>query len=319
MVNGAPRGVLAILGATATGKSALAVEVADRLGGEVISADAFTVYRGFDAGTAKPSLDERRGVPHHLIDVKEPTEFFSAGEFARKARAAAEEILARGKLPVLSGGTGFYVRSFFDGLFEGPERQPGVRAALEAVRARRGADFLVRAARLLDPAAAARLSPRDAARAVRILEIVLATGRRPSALFVERPGKGWERESVKVLLTLPREVLYGRIEARFYGTFLTTLPEEVQGLLASGVPLDAPAFAAIGYRDTADYVSGSLGRSEWEGRILRDTRRYAKRQETWFRSEEGLIPIRADREDLADQVVAHARRLFFSFQEGGAR
>ncbi|CAG0983267.1 partial tRNA dimethylallyltransferase, partial [Gammaproteobacteria bacterium] len=192
----APRGVLAIVGATATGKSALAVETALRLGGEVISADAFTAYRGIDAGTAKPTLEERRGVPHHLIDLKEPTDPFSAGEFARLARASAREILSRGKLPILCGGTGFYVRAFFEGLFVGPPRDERLREALRRVEARRGAAWLVRALSLLDPQSGARISLKDGARAIRYLEIAVSTGRRPSDLFRERPGERWDGPSV---------------------------------------------------------------------------------------------------------------------------
>jgi len=306
-----PGGVLAILGATATGKSRLAVDVAERLGGEVISADAFAAYRGFDAGTAKPSVEERRGVAHHLIDVKDPREPYSAGEFAARAREIAEDVLARGRLPILCGGTGFYVRAFFEGLFEGPGRSPAAREALEAVRARRGNAFLSRALGLLDPGSAARVAPNDASRAIRFLEVTLATGRRPSELFAERHGVRWELPAVKVLLTLPRPILYGRIADRFTRTFLRDLPEEVRRLLASGVPLDAPAFAAIGYRDTAEHLSGRIGREEWEERILRATRHFAKRQETWFRREPGLVPLRADRGDLTNLAVELARPLFF--------
>jgi len=183
------------------------------------------------------------------------------------------------------------------------------------VRNRRGTAFLARALALLDPASAARVAPNDVSRLVRFLEIALAAGRRPSELFEERPGERWERPAVKLLLGLPRPVLYGRIDDRFARTFLTGLPEEVHRIVASGVPLDAPAFAAIGYRDTAEYISGRIGRREWEGRILRSTRHFAKRQETWFRKEPGLLAIRADRSDLIDLAVAHARPLFFD--EGG--
>jgi tRNA dimethylallyltransferase len=311
---GRARGVLAILGATATGKSALAVAVAERLGGEVISADAFAAYRGLDVGTAKPTAEERRGVPHHLIDVKDPTEPYNAGEFASRARELADDILARGRLPIVCGGTGFYVRAFFEGLFEGPTRSAAVRAALEAVAERRGTPFLARALALLDPASAAGIAPNDLSRLVRFLEIVLATGERPSRLFAERPGARWEKPAVKLLLSLPRPTLYGRIAERLSRTILPALPAEVSGLLASGVPLHAPAFAAIGYRDTSDYLSGRIGREEWEERILRSTRRFAKRQETWFRKEAGLVPLRADRGDLTDLAVALARPLFL---EGG--
>lgn len=306
----APRGVLAIVGATATGKSALAVEAALRLDGEVISADAFTAYRGVDAGTAKPTLEERRGVPHHLIDLKQPTEPFSAGEFARLARTAAREILSRGKLPILCGGTGFYVRAFFEGLFVGPPRDERLREALRQVEARRGAPWLVRALSLLDPESGARISLKDGARAIRYLEIAVSTGRRPSELFRERPGERWDGPSVKLLLTLPRPVLYGRIERRFRDSIMAPLAGEVRRLLEAGVPVSAPGMAAIGYRETAAFLEGRLPSSEWVDTVIRQTRRYAKRQETWFRSEPDLHPIRADAPDLLEEVVSASRPLF---------
>jgi tRNA dimethylallyltransferase len=305
-----PRGVLAVVGATATGKSALAVEVAIRLGGEVISADAFTAYRGVDAGTAKPTGEERRGVPHHLIDLKDPAEPFSAGEFARLARAASREILSRGKLPILCGGTGFYVRAFFDGLFVGPPRDEALRAALRGLQEARGAPWLVRALGVLDPPSGARISQRDGARAIRYLEIALSTGRRPSELFRERPGERWEGASVKVLLSLPRPVLYGRIEARFRESIMVRLPVEVRRLLEAGVPASAPGMAAIGYRETMDLLEGRLSPAEWQEAVVRKTCRYAKRQETWFRSEPDLFTFRADSPGLVEEVVAASRPLF---------
>ena len=311
-----PRGVLALLGATATGKSSLAVAVAERLGGEVISADAFAVYRGLDAGTAKPTPDERARVRHHLVDVRDPWEPWSAGDFAFEARRLARDILGRGHLPVLCGGTGFYVRTFFEGLFVGPRRDARIRAALAAVAARRGAPYLRKMLSVLDADAAGRVLPNDAARSIRLLEIALASGRRPTALFAERPGERWEEPAVRILLTLPRPVLYGRIERRFRESMAPDLPTEVRRLLEAGVPADAPAFAAIGYRETADLLAGRIERAEWEEKILRETRRYAKRQETWFRREKDLVPLRADRADLLDLVVAEARPLFPSTFEG---
>lgn len=305
-----PNGVLAVVGATATGKSALAVEVALRLGGEVISADAFTAYRGIDVGTAKPTLEERRGVPHHLIDLKEPTEPFSAGEFARLARAAAREVLSRGRLPILCGGTGFYVRAFFEGLFVGPPRDEALRSALRLLQERRGAPWLVRALSLLDPESGARISLRDGARAIRYLEIALSTGRRPSELFRERPGEGWGGPAVKVLLSLPRPDLHARIERRFRESIMTGLPDEVRRLREAGVPAMAPGMAAIGYRETVDLLEGRLTSSAWAEAVVRETRRYAKRQETWFRSESGLLAFRADAPGLADEVAAASFPLF---------
>ena len=305
-----PKGVLAIVGATATGKSALAVEVALRLGGEVISADAFTAYRGIDVGTAKPTLEERRGVPHHLIDLKEPTEPFSAGEFARLARAAAREILSRGRLPILCGGTGFYVRAFFEGLFVGPPRDEALRSALRLLQEKRGAPWLVRALALLDPESGARISQRDGARAIRYLEIALSTGRRPSELFRERPGERWEGPAVKVLLALPRPDLHARIERRFRESIMTGLPDEVRRLREAGVPATAPGMAAIGYRETVDLLEGRITASAWAEAVVRETRRYAKRQETWFRSEPGLLAFRADAPGLAPEVADASYPLF---------
>ena len=311
-----PSGVLAILGATATGKSELAVALAERLGGEVVSADAFAVYRGFDVGTAKPGADLRARARHHLVDAREPVEPWSAGEFAAEARRLCEEILARGRLPILAGGTGFYVRAFFGGLFEGPRRDGAVRSALEAVAARRGAPYLKRMVSVLDPEVAARLADADASRAIRLLEILFLSGARPSRLFRERPGAAWARPSVKLLLTLPRADLHDRISERFRTRFATALPGEVQGLLAAGVPVTAPAFSAIGYRDTAALLEGAISEAEWKERILRDTRRYAKRQETWFRREPGLVPIDATRPDLVDFAERLARPLLAHLPEG---
>ncbi len=307
-----PGGVLAILGPTATGKSELAVALAERLGGEIVSADAFAVYRGFDVGTAKPGPELRARVPHHLVDAREPTEPWSAGEFAAEARRLCGEILARGRLPILAGGTGFYVRAFFGGLFEGPRRDDAVRRALEAVSARRGPGSLRRMVSLLDPETAVRLADADTSRAIRVLEILFLSGVRPSRLFRERPGAAWTRPAVKLLLTLPRADLHDRISERFRTRFVTAFPHEVQGLLAAGVPVSAPAFSAIGYRDTAAFLEGTLSEAEWKERILRDTRRYARRQETWFRREPGLLPVSAKRPDLVDFAERLARPLLAS-------
>ena len=305
-----PRGVLALVGATATGKSSLAVEVALRLGGEIISADAFAVYRGLDAGTAKPSADDRRRVPHHLVDVRDPREAFSAGEFGRLAREAAREILGRGRLPILCGGTGFYVRVFFEGLFEGPTRDEELRRALDAA-GKRHPGLLKRTIDLLDPESGGRILANDSARAIRYLEIAFLTGRRPSDLFRESPGERWELPSRKVLLSLPRVRLYERIGERFRGVMSRDLPGEVEKLLEGGLPSSAPGMNAIGYRETVDLVEGRIGREEWEEKVIGATRRFAKRQETWFRKEPDLIRADAESEGLIDFVLAQSEPLFF--------
>lgn len=304
-----PRGVLAIVGATATGKSSLAVEVALRLGGEIISADAFAVYRGMDAGTAKPSPEDRQKVPHHLVDVRDPREPFSAGEFSRLAREAARQILGRGRLPILCGGTGFYIRTFFTGLFEGPTRDEPLRRALEAA-GRRRPGLLKRMIDLLDPESGTKILLNDAARAIRYLEIAILTGKHPSKLFRQSPGPRWDLPSRKVLLALPRVRLYERIEQRFHGAMSIGLPGEVWKLLEDGLPVTAPGMNAIGYRETVDLVEGRIDRREWEERVIGATRRFAKRQETWFRRELDLIRVDAEREDLVDFVLAQSEPLF---------
>jgi tRNA dimethylallyltransferase len=304
-----PQGILALVGATATGKSALAIEVALRLDGEIISADAFTVYRGFDAGTAKPTAEDRARVPHHLIDIRDPSDPFSAGEFGRLARNAAREVLSRGKLPILCGGTGFYVRSFFDGLFVGPLRDPSLRLVLEEI-GKRQPGRLKEMIDLLDPESGSKILRNDAARAIRYLEIVLQTGRRPSSLFRESPGERWELPSRKILLTLPRVKLYERIRQRFQGSMSTCLPVEVEGLLRTGVSPSDPAMSAIGYRDTIEFIEGRIGRQEWEERVVGATRRFSKRQETWFRKESNLAAVAADQEGLISFVLAQSEHLF---------
>jgi tRNA dimethylallyltransferase len=171
---------------------------------------------------------------------------------------------------------------------------------------------------VLDPEVARRLASADASRAIRVLEILFLTGERPSRLFRERPGAAWTRPAVKILLTLPRAELHDRIAGRFHTRFATALPQEVQGLLAAGVPLAAPAFSAIGYRDTAALLAGSLSEAEWEERILGNTRRYAKRQETWFRREPGLVSVSALRPDLVDFAERLARPLFSAPETEGS-
>ncbi len=305
-----PSGVLAIAGPTASGKSQLAMELAVRLGGEIISADAFAVYRGFDCGTAKPSREDQSRVPHHMIDIKDPEDFCSAGEFGRLARQAAREILNRGRLPILCGGTGFYFRTFFEGLFRGPERNQALREALRIWGGRREEGFLKRVVDLLDPESGGKIAGRDSARAIRYLEITFLSGRRPSELFRDHPGERWDGPSVKLLLTLPRPILCERITERFARTMVTQLPAEVASLLESGVPESVPAFSAIGYRETVDLLRGRISRPEWEEKVLLATRQFAKRQETWFRAEKGMHSLQALDAGAVARALALAGPLF---------
>lgn len=279
------RPLLIVLGPTATGKSALALELAAALGGEIVSADALQVYRGLDIGTAKPSPEERRRVRHHLIDVLDPDQPYSAGEFARRARAAIAEIEGRGRVALVVGGSGLYLRALTEGISPVPRGDPEVRAEL---RRRLDAEGLAPLAAELarrDPESAARLASGDTQRVLRALEVALVSGR-PLARWIARQPFGRERvPAVKIGLTLPRAILYDRITRRAVQMVERGWVEEVGGLLERGYTPDAAAFQAIGYRQLAAHFRGERSLDSALEETIRETRRFAKRQLTWFRRE----------------------------------
>jgi tRNA dimethylallyltransferase len=277
--------VVVILGATAVGKSALGLRLATALDGEIVNGDALQVYRGFDIGTAKPSAAERQRVPHHLIDIVEPSAVFSAGEYARRARLAIAEIQARGKVALLVGGSGLYLRALLEGLAPMPAADPRVRAELLRRRQHEGLAALYDQLARLDPLAVEKVMPNDAQRILRALEVVLATGVPLSSWQRRLPFGSARLAAVRIGLTLPRSVLYDRIATRVHAMVARGWQQEVRGLLAAGVHPDAPAFQALGYREFARYASGEVT-AEWAiEQTVRASRRYAKRQETWWRRE----------------------------------
>jgi len=286
--------ILAIVGATATGKSELALQLAEAAGGEIVNADALQVYRGLEIGTAKPSAAQRARVPHHLIDLLDPSEPFSAGEFARRARAALREIDGRGRPALVVGGSGLYLRALVGGLAELPAPVPEVRAELERRRIAEGLAPLRAELERLDPPTAARLAAGDTQRTLRALEVVVATGRPLSSWLGGASGSAAPPLAVrKVGLTLPRAVLYDRIESRVREMIARGWLDEVRSLLASGVGSECPAFQAIGYAQWVRHLAGELHFEAAVREIVVATRRYAKRQETWFRREadvEWLVP-----------------------------
>ncbi len=277
-----------VLGPTAVGKSRAAVDLALRLGGEVVSGDSIQVYRGFDIGTDKPSPEERRGVPHHLIDVVDPGVQFTAADFVREALAAARGIAARGRLPIVAGGTGLYIKALCDGLFPGPGRDPALRAALEAEAREKGLETLFRRLEAVDPEYAAKVRGRDRVRIIRALEVHAATGRSISEHFraTESPLKG--RTVVRLGLRLEREALYARIDRRVERMFERGLVDEVRGLLERGVAETSPPFRALGYSHVLRHLRGEIGRDEAAALTKTETRHYAKRQMTWFRKMPGI-------------------------------
>ena len=282
--------IVVIVGPTAAGKSDLAVAIARRFGGEIIGADSAQVYRGLDAATGKPPRADREAIAHHLIDVADPAVDFSAGDYERLARAAIARVAAAGRLPIVVGGTGLYLRALLRGLTELPRRDGPIRAALLAWAGRRDAAALHRMLHALDPEAARALPAKDTQRIVRAIEVVLASGRAYSALVAAQPFAADRYRAIKIGITAPREVLVRRIEDRvdaFFGE--GDLVAEVRGLLASGVPAAANSLKALGYREVMAHLLGGEDLPGTVALVKRNTRRYAKRQLTWFRREPDVV------------------------------
>jgi tRNA dimethylallyltransferase len=281
----APPLLIALVGPTAAGKSALALRLAEEQGGEIVSCDSLQVYRGLDIGSAKPTPAERRRVPHHLLDVVDPDEPFSAADYARRARAALASIRERGTAPFVVGGTGLYLRALLRGLFAGPSRDEPLRARLEAMASRYGQRRLHRWLARVDPASAERIEAADRVRVVRALEVFHTTGRPLSGHHQDgaEPLRGF---TVRLLgLAPPRETLRAAVEARTDRMLADGLVEETRALIERYGPEVRP-LQSIGYRQAAAVVRGALGVEQARRDIVQETMRYAKRQMTWFRHQE---------------------------------
>lgn len=273
-----PPPVIAVVGATATGKSDLALDLAERLGGQIVNADASQLYRGMDIGTAKVPPDRRRGVLHHQLDVLDITQEASVASYQRHARADIETIRARAAPPILVGGSGLYVRAALDRL-EIPPTDPGIRARLQAEADSRGVDALRARLADLDPAAAAHIEPRNARRVVRALEVIELTGRPFSATM---PTREFLAPTLLLGLRMPRADLDARIAARTAAMWEAGLPDEVAALEARGLSSTRTASRAVGYRQGLDELAGRLTRTEAIEATTAATRRLVRRQERWF-------------------------------------
>jgi tRNA dimethylallyltransferase len=277
--------LVAIAGPTASGKSDLAVFLAVRLGGEVVSYDSVQFYRGFDIGTGKIPLEERRGIPHHLLDCLDPAEPFTAGDFRRAANKAIDRIRKRGKLPILAGGTGLYLRALLMGLFEGPPRSEELRARLRGLAERRGREFVHRLLMRLDPASARRVDPRDLQKVIRAVEVCVVAREAISTLQARgrEPLAGYK--CFKIGLSPGREELYTRINRRVEKMFGAGLEDETRRMLMRPDAQAIKGLGSLGYRQVAAALRGKISLED----ALRDTqtatRHYAKRQMTWFRRE----------------------------------
>ena len=270
-----------LLGPTGSGKTTLSLALGQRFGGEIVSCDSVAVYRGMDLGTAKPSAEDRARLPHHLIDVTEPNQPFTAGEYSRQARAALRDICRRGKVPIVTGGTGLYLRALTDGLFAGPARQLELRARLERSRQRRSVLWLHRLLTRLDPTSASRIHANDTPKLVRAIEVCL-TARKPlSEVQTRDPLSGFRL--LRIGLNPPRQQLYARLNLRAEAMFASGLIDETRGLLERFGPVQA--LDSLGYRQARAVLAGTLTLEAAVEATRQGHRNYAKRQLTWFRRE----------------------------------
>lgn len=282
-----PPPLIVLVGPTAVGKTETAIRLAGRLNGEIVSADSRLFYRGMDIGTAKPTLEERARVPHHLIDVTTPDRSWSLAVFQKAADGAITDIHHRGRLPFLVGGTGQYVRAVTHGWTPpAVEPNPALRGILERLAAERGEEWLHAKLAHLDPPAAERIDPRNLRRSVRALEVILTTGRR----FSDQSRRSQPRYRLLTIgLTRPRPELYARIDARIEAMFAAGLLDEVRALLASGIPPDAPALSAIGYRECVQVLAGQMSIEQAKAEMRRATRAFVRRQANWFKPDDPTI------------------------------
>lgn len=283
-----PFPAIAVVGPTATGKSALAVALAQEIGGEVVACDSTAVYRGIDIGTDKVPAAEQGGIPHHLIDVVGPADVYSAARYAADAARVMRAITARGRTPVIAGGTGFYYRALVRGLFPGPARDTALRARLERVAQRRGVEALHRWLTRVDAGSAARIQPRDLKRLVRALEVYLLTGRPLTEHFEATASPIPDYTVLPIGLQLPREALRVRVARRVDEQFARGVVREVTALLDAGVPSTAHAFSGLVYRQVLEHLHGVRDESATRALIVQENMRYARRQLLWFRKEPGV-------------------------------
>lgn len=303
--------LVAIVGPTASGKSALGVFLANRFGGEILACDSTQLYRGFDIGTAKPSQANRRGIPHHLLDALTPQQEATAGGYRQMALAVLEDLRQRGRLPILTVGTGLYLRALLEGLADVPQRSEELRHRLRQSVERRGPGYLHRVLKRLDPEAADKIAPPDEQKLIRAIEVCILA-RKPIS-EVHRTGRkplaGWS--PLKIGLMPPRESLYERIHTRTDAMLAQGWLEEVRGLMASGLPENAKPFDFIGYRELREVLRHRRKLDEARTAIQQSTRQYAKRQLTWFRKDSATHWLAGFGDDtqLQNEAAAWLRKM----------
>lgn len=297
--------LVAILGPTAVGKSTLGIALARRFGGEIISCDSTAVYRGFDIGTDKVPFEQRGGILHHLIDVAGPMEEYSAARYAREAAGVIRDVSARGRLPILVGGTGLYYRALTRGFFPGPGRDSALRARLTRVAERRGSELLHRMLQRVDPASGARIQPQDRKRVIRALEVYRLTGRPLTEHFARTEPPLPEYEIIAIALRIPAELTAVRVARRVDAQFEGGLLDEIRGLLASGIPETAHPFSGLVYRQALEHLHGARDEPATRALIVQENRKYARRQLIWFTKEPNLLWFygAGERDETVEEVT----------------
>jgi tRNA dimethylallyltransferase len=302
--------LIVVLGPTASGKSSLAIFLAHKLGGEVLACDSTQIYRHFDIGTAKVPASEQQGVPHHLTDLVEPNEVFTAGEYRRQALSVLEDLRHRSKVPVITAGTGLYLRALLEGLAEAPARSEELRDRLRQKARERGAEYLHLVLARLDREAAARIAPRDTQKVIRAIEMRVLTGQALGEIHRagREPLQGYR--ITKIGLQPERAALYARIDARVHSMIAAGWIDEVRRLVAAGVPADAKAFQFIGYSELRAHVQGRLTLEAAIQKVQQATRNFAKRQITWFKRETGVTWLSGFGDDpsIASEALCHLKR-----------
>lgn len=300
--------IYAIAGPTASGKTALGVELALKIGGEIINCDSVQIYQGIQIATAKPTEEERRGVPHHLIDYVDPNVTYMVVDWARDAEERIHEIESRGQIPILVGGTGFYLRTLRQPLFDSPKTDANLRERLRVIHKNRNPEHLHAILKRVDPGAASKLEPRDYVRVIRGLEVFFQTGKR---LSEQQPNRAVPPEFVSrihlFVLNPPRDVLYDKINRRTEEHFAAGLVDEVKQLLATGVKDNTNALGAHSYRRVCEFLRGERTLESAIEQSKQDVRNYAKRQLTWFRREPGVVWLDGfgDDEKVRDELFRH--------------
>ncbi len=299
--------LILIVGPTAVGKTEIAIQLAERINGEIVSADSRLFYRGMDIGTAKPANEEQAHVPHHLIDIANPDEILSLAVFQQKAREVIADIQSRGKLPLLVGGTGQFARAVTEG-WKPPEVKPDerLRSALEKEHEEKGKKFLYERLKSLDPEAAEKIDPRNVRRTIRALEVILTTGKK----FSKQRGQGESPyHLITIGLTRPRPELYAHVDARIESMFENGLLDEVKGLLAKGYSPDLPTMSAIGYRECVSVIEGQMNVEQAKVEMRRATRIFVRRQGNWFKESDPKIHwLYAGEENVLDKIITVIRQ-----------